>query len=101
VDPEARYAHKTQARQQDGFKAHVVIEPDTGPITAAELTKASGPENSEGAVGARLIAKDPTITSSSVQVLAHSAYGSGEMLAALALTTHAPVSRGRLIIPAT
>jgi hypothetical protein len=101
VDPEARYAHKTQARQQDGFKAHVVIEPDTGPITAAELTKASGAENSEGAVGARLMAKDPTITSSSVQVLADSAYGSGEMLAALALTPHAPVSRGRLIIPAT
>jgi IS5 family transposase len=52
VDPDTRHAHKTQSRQQDGFKAHIVIEPDTGLITAAELTKASGPENSDGAVGA-------------------------------------------------
>jgi len=29
-DPEARHAHKTVARRQDGFKAHVVVEPDTG-----------------------------------------------------------------------
>ena len=91
VDPDTRHAHKTQARQQDGFKAHIVIEPDTGLITAAELTKASGPENSDGTVGARLIATDPTITGSSVQVLADSAYGSGDMLAALALTAHTPV----------
>jgi hypothetical protein len=54
VDPDARHAHKTQSRQQDGYKAHIVIEPDTGLITAAELTKASGPENSDGTVGVRL-----------------------------------------------
>ena len=30
VDPEARHAHKTRERRQDGFKAHVVVEPDTG-----------------------------------------------------------------------
>lgn len=63
----------------------------TGLITAGELTKASGPENSDGAVGARLIGMDPTITNTSVDVLADSAYGSGEMLAALARTTHTPV----------
>ena len=91
VDPDSRHAHKTQSRQQDGFKAHIVIEPDTGLITAAELTKASGPENSDGAVGARLIAKDTTITGTSAHILADSAYGSGDMLAALALAGHAPV----------
>jgi hypothetical protein len=47
VDPEARHAHKTQARRQDGFKAHIVIEPDTGIITASALTKASGPGNGD------------------------------------------------------
>ncbi|CCQ46224.1 transposase DDE domain protein [Pseudarthrobacter siccitolerans] len=91
VDPDARHAHKTQSRQQDGYKAHIVIEPDTGLITAAELTKASGPENSDGTVGARLLTQDPTISGTSVQVLADSAYGSGDMLAALALTGHTPV----------
>lgn len=104
VDPDTRHAHKTQSRQQDGFKAHIVIEPDTGLITTAELTKASGPENSDGTVGARLIGMDPTIAGTSVDVLADSAYGSGDMLAALARTAHpgdqtmaaAPGRRGRI-----
>ena len=34
VDPQARHAHKTSSRRQDGFEAHVVVEPDTGIITA-------------------------------------------------------------------
>ncbi len=92
VDPDTRHAHKTRSRQQDGFKAHIVIEPDTGLITAAELTKASGPGNSDGAVGARLIGMDPTIAGTSVDVLADSAYGSGEMLATLARTAHTPTN---------
>ena len=47
VDPQARHAHKTRERRQDGFKAHLVVEPDTGLITAAEVTKVNGPENSD------------------------------------------------------
>ncbi|MGF0131694.1 IS5/IS1182 family transposase, partial [Dietzia cinnamea] len=27
VDPDARHAHKTRQRRQDGFKAHIVVEP--------------------------------------------------------------------------
>jgi hypothetical protein len=100
VDPDTRHAHKTQSRQQDGFKAHIVIEPDTGLITAAELTKASGPENTDGTVGARPIALDPTIAGTSVQVMADSAYGSGEMLAALARTAHTPVVKPWPLRPA-
>jgi IS5 family transposase len=100
VDPDTRHAHKTQSRQQDGFKAHIVIEPDTGLVTAAELTKAAGPENSDGAVGARLLTKDPTITGTGFQILADSAYGSGEMLAALALTGHTPVIKPWPLRPA-
>jgi hypothetical protein len=100
VDPDTRHAHKTQSRQQDGYKAHIVIEPDTGLITAAELTKASGPENSDGAVGARLIGVDSTIAGTSVDVLADSAYGSGEMLAALAGAGHTPVIKPWPLRPA-
>ena len=51
VDPEARHAHKTRERRQDGFKAHLVVEPDTGLITAAALTKANGPDNSDATIG--------------------------------------------------
>ncbi len=87
VDPEARHAHKTQSRRQDGFKAHVVVEPDTGLITATELTKAAGPANSDAAVGARLLPTDPTAPTQGGQVLGDSAYATGAMLASLAETT--------------
>jgi len=100
VDPDTRHAHKTQSRQQDGFKAHIVIEPDTGLITAAELTKASGAANSDGTIGARLLGMDPTIAGTSVDVLADSAYGSGDMLAALARTAHTPVIKPWPLRPA-
>ena len=55
VDPEARHAHKTRERRQDGFKAHLVVEPDTGLTTARSVTKANGPDNSDATVGAALL----------------------------------------------
>ena len=42
-------------RRQDGFKAHVAVEPDTGIITDCALTKASGADNHEAAVGLALL----------------------------------------------
>jgi Transposase DDE domain/Transposase domain (DUF772) len=104
VDPDARHAHKTQHRRQDGFKAHVVVEPDTGLILGAELTKASGADSSDAAVGQRLLglagqrllglaqSVDRTAaTGDRFEVLADSAYGSGPMLAALHAVGHIAV----------
>ena len=54
VDPDARHAHKTVSRRQDGFKAHLGVEPETGIITGCELTKASGAAAADGAVGGRV-----------------------------------------------
>mgnify|MGYP001793210069 CR=1 FL=1 len=34
IDPDARHAHKTVHRRQDGFKVHLAIEPETGLVTA-------------------------------------------------------------------
>ena len=84
VDPEARHAHKTVHRRQDGFKAHLAVEPDTGIITDCALTKASGPGTHDAAVAAQLLADevDP------VTVLGDSAYGSGEFRAHLAEVGH-------------
>lgn len=89
VDPDARHAHKTVHRRQDGFKAHIAIEPDTGIITEAALTKASGTAGdgspvSEAAVGLRLLDGEPE----PVTVLADSAYGSGELRAELGQRHH-------------
>ncbi|WP_341875644.1 IS1182 family transposase [Dietzia kunjamensis] len=85
VDPDARHAHKTRQRRQDGFKAHIVVEPDTGLTTMCSVTKPGGPANSDAAVGAALVPADPTIGDGEpVEVLGDSAYASGDMLATLA-----------------
>lgn len=81
VDPDTRHAHKTRERRQDGYKAHVVVEPDTGLATAAKLTKTNGPANSDANVGAGLLTTDPTIADDEqIEVLGDSAYATGDML---------------------
>ena len=86
VDPDARHAHKSVHRRQDGFKAHVAMEPDTGIITDCALTKASG-LSSRRAVGQSRHA--PAWTCSMGKpgrcgCSADSAYGTGELRAGLA-----------------
>jgi hypothetical protein len=87
VDPEARHAHKTVHRRQDGFKAHLAIEPDTGIITECALTQASGPDNHEAVVGLALLDDEQ----SPVRVLGDSAYGTGAARAALATARHTAI----------
>ena len=84
VDPEARHAHKTRARRQDGYKAHVKVEPDTGLITGCALTPAAGPAHSDAAVGIELLADEPD----PLQVLGDAAYGTGELLDTLQQAGH-------------
>jgi hypothetical protein len=87
VDPDARHAHKTVSRRQDGFTAHVVVEPDTGLITNTRLTRAAGSDNMDAVVGMELLADDATVAGPA-EVLADSAYGTGDALAALAEAGH-------------
>ena len=96
VDPEARHAHKTVHRRQDGFKAHVAVEPDTGLITDCQLTKASGADSSDAAIGPRLL----TTETAPVEVLADSAYGSGDARAELAAAGHDVVIKPAPLRPA-
>lgn len=91
VDPEARHAHKTVHRRQDGFKAHVAVEPDTGLVTACELTKAAGSDAMDGATGIRLLDHDATLGGERVEVLGDSAYGTGDSLAAITQAGHTPM----------
>jgi Transposase DDE domain/Transposase domain (DUF772) len=87
VDPDSRHAHKTVHRRQDGFKAHLAIEPDTGIITDCALTKASGSDNHEAVIGLALLEDEP----SPVRVLGDSAYGTGATRAALAEAKHTTI----------
>jgi hypothetical protein len=96
VDPEARHAHKTRAHHQDGYKAHVKVEPDTGLITGCALTPASGPEYSDAAVGIELLAEEPD----PIEVLGDAAYGTGELLAAVAEGGHTAIIKPWPLRPA-
>jgi transposase len=96
VDPDARHAHETVSRRQDGFKAHVAVEPDTGIITDCALTKASGAEHSDAAVGPSLLDTE----TEQVEVLADSAYGSGDARAELAAAGHDTVIKPMPLRPA-
>jgi hypothetical protein len=96
VDPDARHAHKTVSRRQDGFKAHVVVEPDTGLITGCALTKASGSDTHESVVGLELLDSQAELSDGqdqSLTVLADAAYGTGNARAALAAAGHRAVIR--------
>jgi len=96
VDPQARHAHKTVHRRQDGFKAHVAVEPDTGLVTACQLTKAAGAEGADAAVGIDLL----TAETEQVEVLGDSAYATGEALATLSETGHRPLVKPKPVRPA-
>lgn len=81
VDPEARHMHKSTSEYRDGYKAHVAVEPETGIITASELTPANV---GDGPTGLELLeGEEPGL-----QVLADSAYGSGETRARIRETGH-------------
>jgi hypothetical protein len=87
VDPDARHAHKTVHRRQDGFKAHIAIEPDTGIITDCALSKASGADNHEAVIGLALLEGEDA----ALRVLGDSAYGTGDVRAELAAAGHVAV----------
>jgi hypothetical protein len=89
VDPEARHVHKTVHHRQDGFKAHLVVEPDTGLFTGGRLTKANGTDNHEAVVGLALLGQEESERDDQEdevvrEVLGDTAYGTGGARAALA-----------------
>jgi hypothetical protein len=88
VDPDSRHVHKTVHHRQDGYKAHVAVEPGTGLFTGGKLTRASGEDNHEAVVGVELLAGEDA---GPLQVLGDSAYGTGQARAALAAAGHTAV----------
>ena len=96
VDPDARHAHKTVHRRQDGFRAHIAIEPDTGLATTCQLSKACGAGSSDATVGIDLL----TAETQHLQVLGDSAYGSGQARAVLTEAGHLPVIKPIRLRPA-
>jgi transposase len=96
VDTDARHVHKTVHQRQDGYKGHVAVEPQTGIFTDVQLTKANGDDNHEAVIGLNLIADEPTGT----EILGDSAYGTGDMRAALAESGQVAVIKPMPLRPA-
>jgi hypothetical protein len=96
VDTEARHVHKTVHSRQDGYKGHVAVEPETGLLTAVAVAKAAGEDNHEAVIGLGLLAGEPAVT----EVLGDSAYGTGDMRAALADAGHSAVIKPPPLRPA-
>lgn len=76
-DPESRHVHKTVHTYRDGFKGHVSVEPETGLITACDLTAG---DVGDAQAGRGLLAHE----GAELEVLGDSAYSAGEFRAELA-----------------
>jgi hypothetical protein len=94
--PDARHIHKNRSRYQDGFKAHVAFEPETGLFTAVALTGGSGPGSHDAAAAVRLLAGEKA----AVTVPGDAAYGTGELRAHLRDAGHAAVIKPPPLQPA-
>jgi transposase len=87
VDPQARHTRKSPEARRDGYRAHVVAEPETGIITGEALTMAAGPQNSDAAVAEKFLAAD-AVEHGTRQWYGDSAYGTGDLRGAIGDAGH-------------
>ena len=95
-DPEARHTRKSPEARRDGYRAHVSAEPATGLVTDEQLTRAAGPDNSDAAVAAQMIARE----TQTAEVYGDSAYGTGGLRAALTRAGHQVIIKPGPLKPA-
>ena len=124
VDPEARHTRKSPEARRDGYRAHVAADPQTGIITDEKLTGAAGQDNSDPAVAAEFLAAEAagagcsgaagdagdTVSSQDTgddrdgdQPLGwygDSAYGTGDLRAAIGKAGHQAVIKPKPVQPA-
>jgi hypothetical protein len=84
VDPEARHGRKTDHHSFDGYKGHVALDPDAELVIAVAVTPGNA---GDASVATELLETELTAPAGPdaqpVTVYGDSAYGSGEVLAAL------------------
>jgi hypothetical protein len=112
-DPEARHTRKSPEARRDGYRAHVAADPGTGIITDEKLTGAAGAENSDAAVAAEFVTAEAAGEGSAVSGggdrddaggqltwYGDSAYGTGDLRAAIAGAGHQAVIKPWRLLPA-
>lgn len=75
--------HKTRSHKQDGYKAHLAVEPETGIYTAAATRPGAGAGHHEATVACDLLVLDEDHQASGLDVCGDTAYSSGEATTAL------------------
>jgi len=96
VDPQARHIRKTTQNKHDGFKAHMIAEPETGLVTAVAVSSGAG-EGSSDAVNAKtMLDAEPGVAAGQVtQLLGDSAYDTADLLNTLDERQLTPVIKPR------
>jgi Transposase DDE domain/Transposase domain (DUF772) len=115
IDPDARHTRKSPEARRDGYRAHVAADPETGIITDEKLTGAAGQENGDPAVAAEFLAAEAagpggTAGEAAASRGAHgdqplawygdSAYGTGDLRAAVTAAGHRAVIKPKPVQPA-
>jgi len=91
MDPEARHTRKSPGNRRDGYRAHLAACPETGIITGAQLTKAAGQDNSDAAVATQFLADQAASGGPPCEWYGDTAYGSGDLRAAIKQAGHSAV----------
>jgi len=119
VGTQARHTRKSPEARRDGYRAHVAADVGTGIITDEKLTGAAGAENSDAAVAAEFVAAeteggdgtssagghdgdrgDGDASGGQLTWYADSAYGTGDLRAAIAGAGHHAVIKPWPLLPA-
>ena len=116
VDPQTRHTRKSKSARRDGYRAHLATEPETGLITDAEMTMATGDANTDAAMGVKMANRDrfhpaehpaehtaetaETSVGRGLEVYGDSAYGSGEAREAYRRAGHDTVIKPKPVLPA-
>ena len=99
-DPETRHTRKSPEARRDGYRAHVVADPQTGIITGERPTKACGEDNSDAADAGQFLAGEATSGGPEYEWYGDSAYGTGDLRAAISQAGHTAVIKPGPLRPA-
>jgi hypothetical protein len=111
VDPEARHTRKSPEARRDGYRAHVAADPQTGIITDEKLTGAAGAGNPDAAAAVEFVAAEAAAAGTAgrdgdsasggqLAWYADSAYGTGDLRAAIGAAGHRAVIKPWPLQPA-
>ena len=99
-DPEARHTRKAPEARRDGYRAHVVADPETGIVAGERLTKAAGQDNSDAAAAGQFLADQVASGGPPCEWYGDSAYGTGDLRAAISQAGHTAVIKPGPLQPA-